>query len=373
MRIFAMLVQSDKTEIMKLTRLLTQTILLLAVALMSGCTQLVYPKRYKRGFLYREGTQLMLDGKPYSCASFNSFQFCGCGHDYELFSDEELDRLFATLPDNIILRTWATPAFHHKTDLLVSLAEKHNVKLLLSLGDGRCGCGDFDGAINGDGNGKTPEWYEEGFRHQYLPHVISMVSRYKDSPAIAMWEIINEPGEAEWTVIRDFLHEVAATIKRYDPNHLVESGTFAGWAYEGYDNYKAMHDSPHIDVGNLHEYDYDYQNSNMIESPHFKPCLKAMKELDKVLIVGETGINSGDDCRTSRQTRVEAMRKKFDVYLSGGAGAVFVWNLANKSKGCGFTFGTDDPLLQMILEYQEANSARNTKDKHRHDARQRSK
>ena len=91
MRISAMLVQSDKTEIMKLTRLLTQTILLLAVALMSGCTQLVYPKRYKKGFLYREGTQLMLDGKPYSCASFNSFQFCGCGHDYELFSDEELE------------------------------------------------------------------------------------------------------------------------------------------------------------------------------------------------------------------------------------------------------------------------------------------
>ena len=236
----------------------------------------------------------------------------------------------------------------------MSLAEKHNVKLLLSLGDGRCGCGDFDGAINGDGNGKTPEWYEGGFRQQYLPHVISMVSKYKDSPAIAMWEIINEPGEAEWTVIRDFLHEVAATIKRYDPNHLVESGTFAGWAYEGYANYKAMHDSPHIDVGNLHEYDYDYQNSNMIESPHFKPCLKAMQELDKVLIVGETGITSGDNCRTSRETRVEAMRKKFDIYLGGGAGAVFVWNLANKSKGCGFTFGIDDPLLQMIIEYEEA-------------------
>lgn len=326
------------------------TILLSSIFVFDVATITAKPK-YKKDFLYREGRQLMLNGKPYQCASFNSFQLCGCGHDYELFTDEQIDNLFASLPKNTIVRTWATPAFYHKTDKLVELAEKHSIKLLLSLGDGRCGCGDFDGAANGDGNGKKPEWYKDGFREKYLPHVINMVSKYKDSPAIAMWEIINEPGEADWATIRDFLHEVAATIKKYDPNHLVESGTFAGWAYEGVANYKAMHDSPHIDVGNLHEYDYDYQNSNTIESPHFEPCLKAMYELDKVLIVGETGINSGDNCRTSRQRRVEAMREKFDIYLGMGAGAVFVWNLANESRHCGFTFGVDDPMLKMIIDY----------------------
>lgn len=43
-----------------------------------------------------------------------------------------------------------------------------------------------------------------------MPHVIEMTSRYKNSPAIAMWEIINEPGEADWKTIRDFLHEIVA-------------------------------------------------------------------------------------------------------------------------------------------------------------------
>ena len=179
-----------------------------------------------------------------------------------------------------------------------------------------------------------------------------MTTRYKDSPAIAMWEIINEPGEADWATIRDFLHEVAAVIKQHDPNHLVESGTFAGWAYEGYENYRAMHDNPNIDVGNLHEYDYDYQESNTIESPHFEPCLKAMYDLDKPLIIGETGIESGDGCRTSRERRVEAMREKFDVYIGMGASVVLVWNLAREARTCGFTFGLDDPLLKMINEYQ---------------------
>ena len=325
-----------------------RNILILVMALLMAAPISAKPK-YRKGFLYREGRQLMLNGKPYRCVSFNSFQLCGCGHDYELFTDEQTEALFASLPDNTIVRTWATPAFHHRTDYLVRLAEKYDIKLILSLGDGRSGCGDFDGAPDGDGSGKTQEWYESGFRDKYLPHVIEMTTRYKDSPAIAMWEIINEPGEADWATIRDFLHEVAAVIKQHDPKHLVESGTFAGWAYEGYDNYRAMHDSPYIDVGNLHEYDYDYQESNTIESPHFEPCLKAMYDLDKPLIIGETGIESGDGCRTSRERRVEAMR---DVYIGMGASVVLVWNLAREARTCGFTFGLDDPLLKMINEYQ---------------------
>lgn len=189
--------------------------------------------QYRAGFLYRNGQELMLDGKPYHCVSFNSFQLCGCGNKDELFTDEQVESLFASLPKNTMIRTWSTPAFNHRTEYLVRLAEKYNIKLILSLGDGRSGCGDTDGAPNGDGSGKTQEWYEQGFRRKYLPHVIEMTSRYKNSPAIAMWEIINEPGEADWKTIRDFLHEIAAVIKKHDPYHLVESGTFAGWAYEG--------------------------------------------------------------------------------------------------------------------------------------------
>lgn len=112
-----------------------------------------------------------------------------------------------------------------------------------------------------------------------------------------------------------------------------------------------MHESPNIDVGSLHEYDYDYQNSNTIESPHFAGALRAMNNLNKVLIVGETGVESGDSCRTYRSTRVNAIKQKFDVYLNKGAGAVLVWNLAKSSTECGFTFPVTDPLLDMIKTY----------------------
>ncbi len=308
-------------------------------------------KAYREGFLYRKGSQLMLNGKPYQCASFNSFAFSGCGNDYELFSDAQIDSLFSILPANMLVRTWAFPGSFERSGRLIEMAEKHDIKLILVLGDGRSSCGHFDGSPRGDNSGKFPEWYKEGFRHEYLPHVVKMTTEYKDSPAVGMWEIINEPGEADWQTIKAFLDEVSAVIKRHDPNHLVESGTFASWAYGGPENYKAMHTSPNIDVGNLHEYDYDYESSNQIESPHFVPCLQAMQELDKPLIVGETGIESGDGCRTDRATRVEAMKQKFDVYLGKGAGVVLVWNLARTYPHCGYTFPLDDPLFEMICTY----------------------
>ena len=61
------------------------------------------------GFIYRDGSKLMLNGKPYQTASFNSFQLSGCGHEYEVFSDAQINSLFASLPDNILIRTWAFP------------------------------------------------------------------------------------------------------------------------------------------------------------------------------------------------------------------------------------------------------------------------
>ena len=92
-------------------------------------------------FLYRDGGQLMLDGRPYRSASFNSFQLSGCGHDYELFSDSEIDSLFASLPEGMLIRTWAFPGSEKRTAQLLELAGRHGHKLLLTLGDGRSSCG----------------------------------------------------------------------------------------------------------------------------------------------------------------------------------------------------------------------------------------
>lgn len=324
----------------------------LALLFCAACGVGAKTRTYKKGFIYRKGTQLMLNGKVYRCASINSFQLCGCGDSFELFKPSQIDSLFSLLPRDIIVRTWAFPGNMQTTRQLVKCAERHKIKLLLSLGDGRSSCGHHDGMKNGDGSGKNPEWYKTGYLKEYLPHVETTVREFRNSPAIAMWEIINEPADADVYTLKHFLDTVAKTIKDNDPNHLVESGTFAQWAYGGAENYKYLHSGKDIDVANIHDYDYDYNNSNMIESPHFQSCLDAARSLDKPIIIGETGIQSGAGCRTSKEKRAEAMRKKFDVYLEKGAAVVLVWNLANGVRqGCELTFSLSDPLMRLVLGY----------------------
>jgi hypothetical protein len=82
-----------------------------------------------------------------------------------------------------------------------------------------------------------------------------------------------------------------------------------------------------LDVGSLHEYDYDYNQSNTIVSPHLAATLQGLYVNNKPLIVGETGILSGGaGCRTSLSGRSTADRQKFDGYLLSGAAGVLVWN-----------------------------------------------
>ena len=341
----------DKT--MTLLRVACLAALALLVAAGASTAQ-AKTRGYRKGFVYRKGAQLMLNGKPYTCASFNSFQMSDCGDSFELFTDSQIDSIFSLLPMGMTVRTWAFPGSAERTKRLVEMAERHNVKLLLALGDGRSSCGHHDGAKNGDGSGKTPEWYKTGYKKEYLPHVESMTRTFRNSPAIAMWEIINEPADADVPTLKHFLDTVASVIKANDPNHLVESGTFAQWAYGGIDNYRLLHSGKDIDVANIHDYDYDYNNSDMIESPHFQQCLDAAKSLGKPFIIGETGIQSGEGCRTDAEKRAKAMREKFDVYLQKGASAVLVWNLANGVRpGCELTFSPKDPLMRLILDYNK--------------------
>lgn len=229
--------------------------------------------RYKEDFLYRKADKLMLNGVPYQCAGINGFALSGCGSGDEIFSDEEIDALFASLPDNVLVRTWAFPGSKDKTDKIIKAAERNSIKLILVLGDQNGSCGDA-----GD---KNQEWYTSGFRQGYLTHVKDMASTYGDSPAIGMWEMLNEP--TMWNApvedIKVFYNEVAMELKKADPNHLVATGAWANWAYNGKDGFQTIHNSNYIDVGTIHEGDQD-----VVEGWSFADCYSAMKELSLIHI-----------------------------------------------------------------------------------------
>lgn len=300
--------------------------------------------------LTRNGRDLMLNGAVYKSGSVNNFTLTGCHYGY-VPTDAELNDFFSRLQPNTLVRTWA---FEQQGEANISrvieAAARNNQKLILALADGAeyCGSPDFDLA-----------WYQTGYKSAYFSWISRIVAMHKDSPAIGMWEIMNEPalkdgGGVNLTILKSFFDQTSAHIKANDPNHLVSTGALAPWQseYGGASGYATAHSSPNIDVVSLHEYDYAYQSSRTIISPHFATAKQAAEQVQKPMVIGEIGISLATGCMTATE-RAAAYKQKMDAYLAQGAAATMYWNIAyapaNEGTVCNEAHGNNDPINGAVM------------------------
>jgi hypothetical protein len=308
------------------------------------------PRPAEDSFVSRRGASLVLEGRRLRYLSYNAFTLTGCGLDDEIPSEAEVDAFFASLRPNSLVRTW----FFMNTDLervdrIVAIASAHNQKLMPVLTDDLGSCGDPEGP-------KTDRWYAGGFRDRFMPWLRRVVSRYRNEPAIGMWELVNEPG-GKTGDIRRFFDAAGGEIHRLDRNHPVESGAQAPWAYGGAKGWRYIHKSPGIDVTSLHEYDM-----NTGASPHLAGAVTQADALGKPLILGEVGIfasTNGDLSQSQNRhpclsfaDRVTMFRDKLDATFRTTIDGVNVWSWMplNKQR-CRLETYPDDPLVSMIRTY----------------------
>ncbi len=119
--------------------------------------------------------------------------------------------------------------FFDDADWQVAEAEKRGAKLLLVVGMKTMRWPECH----------MPEWAKELSKEDQRKEILALlevvVGRYKDSPALAAWQVENEPllkfGECPWRD-RKFLGKEVAIVKSLDPNHPVvisDSGELSFW------------------------------------------------------------------------------------------------------------------------------------------------
>ena len=341
------------------------------------------------GYLSRQGTKLVLDGAQYRVVGLNAYELAtdwgynfGCGGELD---DRTLDNFFATLPPRSLVRMWGfqgsmatNPTTHQRDwtglDRVVAAAQRHGQMLVVSLGNQPGSCD--------DGHWKDRAWYSGGYRNvypgdgssvatvSYWDWVHEIVSRYRDSTAIGMWEPINEPEASECAAgyamddcyhhilcpnsasataaLTAFFNTVGTEIKALDSNHLVESGALAqgqcGWTGTGY---SAVQASAGIDVVSYHDYD-----ASSAMPAGVTIGIDTARSLAKPMIVGELGISAADgttQCR-SLSSRLDLARAKADTALSRGASGVFLWNSVADppSRSCSYDIAAGDPTLTIV-------------------------
>lgn len=309
---------------------------LLASTQLAGCGPM-------DGIIRQDGRgHLTLNGSVYQFTGVNGFELStywpvniGCGS-----QQNDLDGFFSTLRPNDVVRFWAfeqlgtnknTGAIDFTgIDRVVAAAERTHQRLIISLGNQWADC---DGSPNG--LQKDQAWYDGGYRTTrppgepvaYRDWVSMVVDRYKASPAVGMWEPLNEP-EAGCApkygaqILRAFFDDIGGLIKAHDPQHLVESGVIGGnqCSLAGTDSL-LVHASPGIDVISYHDYG---DASPMPANLQYR--LDQARQLNKPLITGEVGWLN--DC--------PLMVSKSAAQLAAGVSGFLPWNRDDTSmSACG--------------------------------------
>lgn len=298
------------------------------------------------GFVYRSGKSLMLNGAPYKFVGFNAYGMTGC-ETGSPWNQAQIDAYFKSLPPASVTRIWAFKDRSANLDLVVARAEANNQKLVMTLGNGLKNCeGPSNGYDRDDGTSLGTTFFQTTYKGTYISWVKTAVAKYKNSPAVAMWEVSNEGGHQSSTsaaIMKSYYDTTAATIKGIDAQHLVSTGALAEYTYGGEAGYKSIHEGANIDVVSFHEYDAGSV------SGHFAPVLRVANALNKPLMVGEVG---SPDANLCGQSRADYLKARFNSYLGQGAAGVLIWNRSMAYSCTWWSVATGDVTATMVSNYK---------------------
>lgn len=340
------------------------------------------------GFVASDDTDLRLDGRDYRFTGVNAFQLAtywavneGCGEQVD-----DLDGFFASLRSGSMVRFWAFQelAFAAKTtqgidftpiDRVVAAAERQSQKLVVVLANqaGTCDGEEWLDQAWYDGGYRRSSYTREPVRERlpFLDWMRAVVLRYRNSPAVGMWELVNEPEASNCThgvkgsecysgyqrcppgaaaSLRRFFDEAGGELQKLDPDHLLSSGVIGGQqcGLAGED-YRRVHASPAIDVASYH----DYGDDRRALHPDLRTRLDQAGDLGKPLVVGEAGITAGTGAEcTSLEERALLFEAKLRTGFDRGISGYLLWNRAQSERQpCDHRIGPDDPVLRLLRAY----------------------
>ena len=222
-----------------------------------------------------------------------------------------------------------------------AIARSHGLKVIATLGNQWGDC--EDGAY------KSATWYESGYKGAYRAWVREVVTRYRDDPTIAMWQLLNEAETSSASTLRAFAADMGGLVKSIDTNHLVSLGTIgSGQAGASGDDYKTVHDVAGIDVCEYH----DYGSTAAMPGDQWNGLQRRIDQcraLGKPIFIGETGVPRSVGL-SMRATVIDA---KLDTQLAAGVAGVLVWEWRNSDQTGGdeYVVTTNDPLLTVMRDH----------------------
>lgn len=346
--------------------------------------------------LTASGGKLLLNGQPYRDVGLNAYELgtywgidAGCG---AMLSDTQLNTFMASLAPHTLVRIAANEggmAVNVHTgridwaplDRIVAAAAAHGDLLIFDLSDQSGTCENMQW--------KTLNWYAGGYLDgagmdaagvalplTYWQFVQAIVSRYATSPAVGMWEPVNEPDasscpgftpqncaghqtcpneSAAALALRSFFDAVGGEIHALDPVHPVESGLVgSGQCGTSGADFQFVAGSPGLDVLTVHDY---YPADDSLGGDQWNGIAVRIAQaaaVGKPLIAGEVGVQAGTapGC-PSLSDREQDFSDRISRQAALGVQAFLFWNWEPAPSGdpCTFDLLAGDPSLALAHQF----------------------
>ena len=326
--------------------------LILTLVLTAASTAATTPTSVTPGFVKRSGTTLTLNSKPYRFAGINIYMAASgdtassCGG--KLYPDVSVP--LSHMPSGVVVRFWAFQNFFVSKgsfdwthfDKVLAIASAHGTKVIPVLANQYGYCE----------KAKNLAWYQRAYRTSvesgdlvtYKRYARAAVSRYRNDPTIAMWQLVNEAQplrtggtcdeRAALAAERSFADDVGGMVHSLDPNHLVSLGAIVGWSPVPHvqwcgtanSDFKTLMASPGIDVCDYHDYGYPTEPLGVPFAPNLTTAIQMCRAVKKPIMVGETGIYAKSDAALA--PRAEQFRAKFSAQFGQGVVGILMWTWA---------------------------------------------
>jgi endo-1,4-beta-mannosidase len=292
-----------------------------------------------------------------------------CGNAY---SDADLERMVTELQTSsgaTVLRLWAFQSFTlggtdwSMIDRAIAAARRHGMRLILTLENEWQDCTQPDPA-SGDGR-KSGAWFSAGYKSplgtyplSYRDYATAIVTRYRDEPVIAMWQLMNEAESSDAAALYAFTVDMAGVVKFGDAKHLLSLGTLGGGqAGTAGSDYRKLHAVGGIDVVEAHDYGHEAaalpgsptSTANTIYSD-----VRDAAALGKPFFIGEAGIAAPSPMYPfSYAERAQYMDAKIAAHWAAGTDGFLVWSFYDlKSDNWqGWDYGPTDPLAAVLAKH----------------------
>ena len=216
-------------------------------------------------------------------------------------------------------------------------------------------------------------------------YIRTVVTRYRDRPTIAMWEIGNEynlVADIQWKQfdvtsdqVAAYAHDTATLIRSIDPNHLITTGDSAprpsamhllqavragkevDWTPDSAEEqiaYLRLMNADPIDVISIHYYDDAMVSlGGSLGSPeNLRFYARAAAEIGKPLLVGEIGLDA-DVREYTSPASIDLLRATLPVLVELEVPLTFYWTFnddrtVSESEKYDLRYGKTDAALRLI-------------------------